>query len=458
MLKINKLKPVTIISALLANKINICFAQKILEKYGANRFRSKFVTLVFRRGHKGPEETRTAAKTTIPEVVKNHSWYFNEYKPVINILPGRKEPVYLKTIKDKPVHHYIYKNEFLYKTINSGGKPELERSLSGKRYQNRIGSELIKTLDQSVKVIAERRKDVSYRTEKMRSGRLTANETAVLNKQLSPDNRILQYSTTSLQNILHHNRQEMYVYDDSKAHYSNPPPVFNSIQTQKTTSLIPGELTLGHIDVNTEIRHFDINKNPVAPIHFEESEELHRNLKSYHHPLNYRSLNNITGLSTVYKLSKNILVQAAEIHRKVNENTFYRLNRTNIRKERVLKELYYMAAPGLVRLSEKHDRAAVDGGTPMPTQKNTPGVLQKSNDSGLILYREKREKPPAAKNQLPEDELSAGKEVYSKTVTSSKPVKVSVADNAEEVNLIAEKVYGIIEKRLEIQKDRRGLR
>ncbi|MDF2986025.1 MAG: hypothetical protein K0R50_1535 [Eubacterium sp.] len=457
MLKINKLKPVTILSAPLANQMNICFSLKILGKYGANRFRSQFVSLVFRTGHKMSKETGTAAKTSIPVAVNNNR-YFNEYKPIINFLTGAKEPVYLNTVKDKPVPHYIYINKLLYKNVFFGEKPESVKSLIGKSYKNNIGLELIKNLDKNVKAIADKRKDFNYKIADMHPGKPAANEDIFLIKQIYPNNRISKYSTTALKYILHHNSEEIHVNDSTKSYYTNLPSVLNSVRTKKITPHIPVALPLDHIDVNTENRHPGINKIQVEPIHFEQSEELNRNLKPDHQQFKYRRLNNITGLSNVYNPGKNILVQTAEIQRKVTENAFHRLNRTDIHRDMVLKELYYIAAPGLIKPSEKQDRVAVDGWGPMPTQKNTLGFLQKGKDSGLILYKPKREKPPAAENQIPEDALTVGKEVYAKTVTSSKPVKVSIADNAEEVNLIAEKVYGIIEKKMEIQKDRRGLR
>ncbi|QNU65809.1 hypothetical protein EHE19_012965 [Ruminiclostridium herbifermentans] len=79
-------------------------------------------------------------------------------------------------------------------------------------------------------------------------------------------------------------------------------------------------------------------------------------------------------------------------------------------------------------------------------------------DSNLIFY-----KPPVKEKSKETQEAQKvininDEKVFAKTVTSVKPQSKYSQIEVEEVNLIADRVFRIIEKRIAIQKDRRGLR
>lgn len=92
----------------------------------------------------------------------------------------------------------------------------------------------------------------------------------------------------------------------------------------------------------------------------------------------------------------------------------------------------------------------------------TPRKHNGLNDIDLVFYKpqsgEMKIKIPELKEDRQKDIIIGDKEVYAKAFTPQKPDKKLKSPGAEEVNMLAEKVFKIIEKRLAIQKDRRGLR
>ena len=64
----------------------------------------------------------------------------------------------------------------------------------------------------------------------------------------------------------------------------------------------------------------------------------------------------------------------------------------------------------------------------------------------------------AEEMQVPKDVMVSNKEVSAKMSNHSKSSRKTNSIEPEEINLLADKVYKMIEKRFSIQKDRRGLR
>lgn len=451
MLKINKLKPVTIIPVRLNRQIDVYFTQKIFEKYGINRLWKQFGSLVFRRGIKDYEEPGELKKDSIPEVINNHNWYLSEYKPIISILTGRKEPVYLKAIQEKPVLLYIYSDKLLNRPGFSGAITGGNRTPNGIRYTNNTGSA------QKVEELKLTREDINYRTVNVNTDLPAANANIIPYNKVLPGNRIMQLKTTTLLRNSYLHTGIINFNGGTKSYYTNYPIVHKAFQYEKAAPLIPGEPPAKVYNAENGKRTPDAYKNTVEPLLLKQQGMQQQNITRYDQVFNYTKFNDVTGFSNHYRISKNMLLQAEETYRKVPGNLFERLERTNIQKNTVLEELYYQAAP-LTRSWEKQNREVADGQAHMPTQKNMPGFLPKSKDSGLILYKPKREKPTAAENQLPEEILPGRNEVYTKALTTSARGNKTDIDSPEGLNLIAEKVYGLIEKRLGIQKDRRGIR
>ena len=79
-------------------------------------------------------------------------------------------------------------------------------------------------------------------------------------------------------------------------------------------------------------------------------------------------------------------------------------------------------------------------------------------DSSLIFCKPPVKETPIATEETHKNINRNDEHVFAKSVTSSKPQRKYNQIEVEEVNLIAERVFKMIEKRIAIQKDRRGLR
>ena len=86
------------------------------------------------------------------------------------------------------------------------------------------------------------------------------------------------------------------------------------------------------------------------------------------------------------------------------------------------------------------------------------GLTDKPQDRSLVFYRPQKNETAEKRNVEPKDVLKSEKEVYAKVTRSSKPRNDFSDIGAEEVNMLAERVSKILEKRMTIQKDRRGMR
>jgi hypothetical protein len=94
-----------------------------------------------------------------------------------------------------------------------------------------------------------------------------------------------------------------------------------------------------------------------------------------------------------------------------------------------------------------------------PEQKQKmKSFLSKNDDGSLILCKPRVGEAAVEAEQIHSDVMASKQGVFAKAVSISKPDK-SINDlGNEEVNIIAEKVLKVLEKRMAIQKDRRGLR
>lgn len=450
MLKINKLKPAGSIPASLNKQINKYFAHKIFEKYGINRFRKRFGSLVFKRDTRDYEKTRSLKIDSLPGVVNNHSWYLNEYKPIINIQAGRG-PFYLKTIKEKPVPIYIYSEKLLNKPAFPGAQTGGERIPGGTGYIKNTGRA------QSVKTSEHTGEASHSRTVNIYTGRPAADENTLADYKIWPGSSILQYNTTALQRNLYLHTGIRNFNGGTKAYYTNIPAGFKPFQIEKAAPFTYREPPVQRYGTENGENPPDTYKNTVEPLLFKQWGLPHQNVRPYYQAFNYSKFNNITEFSNHYRINKNTLLQTEETYSRVIRTGYEHLSRTDIRKDTVLRELYYGAVL-LTRVWGKQDPEAAHRKAHMPAQKNTPGFLPESKNSGLILYKPKMEKPAAVENQLAGDILPGRNEVYTKALTASAYGKRTNIDSPEEINQLAEKVYGLIEKRLGIQKDRRGIR
>lgn len=81
------------------------------------------------------------------------------------------------------------------------------------------------------------------------------------------------------------------------------------------------------------------------------------------------------------------------------------------------------------------------------------------NDNNSLTLFKPNKQDTASESEKDKTAINGNSEVFANTVSSSKSKKISINDiEAEEVNLLADKILKILERRISIQKDRRGLR
>jgi len=151
---------------------------------------------------------------------------------------------------------------------------------------------------------------------------------------------------------------------------------------------------------------------------------------------------------------KSALVQADGAISRILKNFSKKQNASKFENGFSTKNIY-QSRPELIPAEVKQDRQA--RGTSKSTDKQEM-KKQKPEDSNLILCKPDIKETLVETGQTPKDVLLSDKEVYAKAVTSSRPHKNINDIDTEEVNMLAERILKVLEKRMVIQKDRRGLR
>lgn len=459
-MNIQKIKPAAKKSLLCTNQVNKIFAEKLIEKYRTVRLRGQFGTLVFRIVQKETKKSDEYSKDNLSKTINNSNWFVKEYKPVIKLLVGRKEQITLRTIREKSVPLYIYREKPLLVPVVFREKRGEYGKTAETEYKEFFSSHHIIGSKSSKYEHEPAGNDTESRTTGLQYPRKEFKEKISFNHLLQPDNRLLQQSSTAQEFIYHYNN-EISVNNTTKIHHTNLPSTSQHIKTGVPHTF--GKTSEPSFGAETQKKHTGNNQklNEIILDNMQPEMLLRTIIPREHNFIikKYQDINQFSKLySNIYTLNRNMRVQVEEKQHNMTGNKSRQLTGTDVKTETLQKELEYLAAPKLNKLREKQDQVHIDNPIPMAIHKKITGHIPKSKDSGLILYKPKQEKPRRTEEQKPPDILSGPGEVCTKAVTSSKPVKLSLADNPEEVSLIAEKVYGIIEKRLEIQKDRRGLR
>ncbi len=458
-MNIHKIKLARQKNLLSINQVNVLFAKKLIEKYRTVRQRGQLGTLVFRIVKRETKKSDESAKANLSKTMDNNNWIVKEYKPVINLLAQRKEQIIIRTIREKSVPLNIYIDKPRLVPVVFREKQGEYGKTAETDYKEFLNPQHYNSSKSSKYEREPVSNDTGYRTTGLQYTRPKVNEKLTFNNLVPPDNRLLQQSSTT-QEFIYQYKNEISANNSTKIYHTSLPSTFQHIKTgmQHTFGETPQpssgtEIIKRHTGNNQSLNE-TITKNIQREILIRTSIPKEHNFTNK----KYQDITQFSKLySNIHRIDRNMRVQAEGIQHNVTGNKSRRLTGTDHKTETLQKEKY-LAASRLNKLWEKQDQVYIDNPVPMAIHKKITGYIPKSKDSGLTLYKPKQEKPRVAEEQKLLDILSRPGEVYTKAVTSSKPVKVSLADNPEEVSLIAEKVYGIIEKRLEIQKDRRGLR
>lgn len=415
----------------ITNQLNICFTQKILDKYGAVKWRGQFLKLIFRQNRLAGEFKETNP-VRYPDV-KNFRCYFNINKSVINLLTQTVEPIYTKIMNEIPVSYYIFHDKQWNNVDYSKSVQETEKELIKLKYQN--SSE----------------KDQLHGQDRVRKKNKYIRETDIVDSitVVNLFNQILKRYNKNISKKGAANGEYSYLISD-----------LNGQKIRKTIEpmnfLLKSQAAKKHLETLVDRGQYenkqDQNKTKGLWLETPRKDDSQQSEILLH---NY--LGNNGFIPKIYGLIKNNLIQAEEAGYKVLNNLSNRQNANGHLKDIYMEGAFCQNIQKLKFVQENQNIHTLKT-LELVNKEETAKFIQKNENTGLILFNPIRKEPAAEIGQTPKDILRSEKEVYAKAISTSKPSKKSDTIETEEVNLLAEKVFRIIEKRMVIQKDRRGLR
>ncbi len=493
-MKISKLKPVKIITAIVKFHLNGEFTRNIVGKYGMSRFLGQRGKLILRISFWRQNSPGLAAGASHLKMISNNFLYFRQERPAIGIPTREKAPEYHIREVLKTVPFYIDKADIPWKTQNiyipgdgaaqagskRAGQPaeryRPEAGVYGNRFLHsntlinmttwNMARDKLKTQDSLEKQPGKLKETVYTRHvyhEKQLSGQagITAENSplqrpAAWNEEHSSikhGHAKKPLSEAAPQNSAHGTIKTGAAEPEQELKYFK----VKSIATDIIADIQPPQKRQEKINQSgTAGRSDNPEKTAAQP---EQAHGQQRSETSYAptEPLRLKSLRRLAEPHNQSGSNMTELLEAVGLNQIVTRNNRL-LEHKYIQKVNAHKSFNNITNPQLTKAREVWQQG--EDGYPAAVQadKEILGYLQKSGKSGLILHKPKQEKPQSQGVRQEEGTISVGNEAKQSAVTSPKAAKVSIADSPQEVNLIAEKVLGMLEKRLGIQKDRRGLR
>ncbi len=411
---------ITIKSGLIINRPNICFTKKITDKYGMSRWKSQPAGLIFRLRPAPMWKTEKSSKS------------------VIRLLTQNVYSVYHGTAADKPVAYFIYKNIYqgnpVYKSLKASGERiwlkygkfmEREHSINGM-----INGSIVRGTQREIKEPAIHRTVTGVR---LFNRTFVKNDKSVSEKDTADIENVYHvsnYNSNQTLNHVHNNSNNHRSIDYNHAHdrhnagfeeaYGNPPlQTWKQQHQQQQRQWQPGQE-----EQPGSVR----NEAPAAAGELAELRSLSRRAGGI---LRTTAVRQQYVIDRIERASETLTKETARFeHRDVHQRETY----LNTYLKSNLKQLPVSPAGG-----------------------GMPELRQEMN-TGLVFRKPQDIKQAPAAVQVPQkDVLTADRDVYAKVFTASKTSRKPEPIGNEEVRRIAEKVYAIIEKKMEIQKDRRGL-
>lgn len=434
MIKINKF-----------NKFNTSFAQNILSKYGIGRWKGQFTRLIFRNSSDMVLESGEGKESFNYTEIKKHNTLLKVYKYINNTsskseLPGKILTVNLDPTLSKhekiinittPTEIKLYSKtepaKFIQKVTLNTNKQEQ------KYFFHRPTEKTV--LDSSDGITEVRNATANYNKYVYQNINTQNKETVIYNK--TTDTKVFETERVikeprehTYQNILE--KEITYKKDYEKQ---------TVVREVAQKSVVSANKYVWQNRLNTLFYNiFPLTQSKADRFHgtFEKSiinqtaiiNKLIPSEKS-HQPetgeLNTEKFNVKNGIPT-----RNIIhsTQKQQINRNILHE--YEIKETNLDEYEEFEKFVHFSP-------QKNDKI-----------------------TDLVFYRpmlkEKDKKEQGIKDILPMDIMHAEKNVYAKATSPTKTDKKLQTIGNEEVKMLADRVFQILEKRLTIQKDRRGLR
>ncbi|EPR11628.1 hypothetical protein [Ruminiclostridium papyrosolvens] len=424
------------------NKLNTSFAQNILSKYGIGRWKGQFTRLIFRNSSDMVLESDEGKEPFNYTEIKRYNTLLKVYKYINNnssqiVLPGTTRNVSLKPSYNK--HTKII-------NITTPTEIKLNSKTEPAKFIQKV---LLNTNNQEQKYFFHRL------TEK--AGLESSDGFTEVNNGAANYNKDV-YHITDIQN------KE------------------NVINNKTDTKLFENERAIKEVREHTT--HQNIFEKEITYKKDYEKQTLVREVAQK----SVVSSNKYLGQNKLNTLVYNVFPETKSLPGSFSETIENRsISQTTIINKLITKEKYQHPESGELN-SERFNvkNGIVTGNIIHSTQKQQINrnilreqeiketdldgyekfvhFLPQKNDKStdLIFYRhqlkEKDKKEQGIKDILPMDVMHTEKNVYAKATSPSKPDKKLQTIGNEEVKVLADKVFQILEKKLIIQKDRRGLR
>ena len=486
MIKTNKLK-----------KFNTSFAQNILSKYGIGRWKGQFTRLIYRNSSDMVWESGEGKALNYTEI-KKYNTLLKVYKSINNssskiILPCITQTVSLRPSYDKhcniinittPTEIKLYSKTQTEKliqkvtlnNINQEKKYSIQ-SLKGKTglvsdgFTNKtdnVNTNIINKSTNSKETIIK--ETIIKETIKIATISKTTNSTATNSKET-----IIRATNSKTTNSKTNNNQHIY-------HITDIQNKENVIHNKTDTKLHETERIIQEARENTTYQNI-LEKEITYKKDFEKREVLRevaqKPIVSGNKHVGKNKLNTLvynmlpTTKSLTDRFSETIegstISQTAIINKLITKGNYQHP------ESRELNSEWFNLKNGIPTHNIIHStpkqqinrnilREHEIQETNLDEYEKNVHYLPQMNHrtDNLVFYKpqlkEKEQNEHGKKDIFPIDVMQAEKNVYAKATSTSKPDKKLQNIGSEEVKVLADKVFQILEKRLTIQKDRRGLR
>lgn len=461
MMKTMKLMPLIRTTASPDNVRDTSFWKYIQGKYGIGRFTGKAFRLIIRRGL----EIQTEAARERPCVklteVRNHSNYINNYQYIFNPAAEIVKPVFTQIIYKKIVPFCLQNEKFRIKLIQ-----DKMSQINGKFIRKKDYDEsLIKSKSTHPKeYLKEPLNDPEEYRHKYSFSDITNFHTPVNPAKSSAavyQAKVKPYTAGRYSGVLHGGTrgtvQSNFTELKNQKHIiSEVLPVKETLQTETTSELLcrVHRVTRG----SGTILKDDTSRGYLKDIDSKKTPQMSG--------VNRKGLNlNLFRRKTIGQKQGEIFLNISPDN---DLGVHYGPGNEKFQAEKE-KEVFRQAKfmPGIGRNVHYRLKDAAQEDFININRSRTIFKYSNLNEKEKIIYllpksesnqQVKVKDSPDITSSLPPDVLIGEKDVYAKAVTVPKTDKGQTELEAEEINLLAERVFKILEKRLAIQKDRRGLK
>ncbi len=485
------------------NKFNTSFAQNILSKYGIGRWKGQFSRLIFRNRSDMVFESGEGEEPFNYTEVKKYNTLLKIYKYINSnskiIIPGTKQTVTLKPsyIKTDNIINIITPTEIRLNTktelakliqkvifnTNNQEQKYFFHSQSEKQgseisgYTNKTHKDDLKVKSGAANYTNNQEQKYFFHSQSEKQGSEISGYT---NKTYNDDSKAKSkdpYNNKYVYNIANIENKENIIYNKANTKLFDTERVIKEKEAREHTyqHILEKEITYKEEHDKSTVVQQNLYKSEL-------SDNIYVQLKQSKLILNtFNDVNSLTVSSS--GIFKNRVIHEVGI---VNKNSIINKN-SNINKLQSAEKLGHPQNRDLQRkpmFDEVHSFSEYDMFYSTQKQNVKHNILrdnefkeiesdeyekfvhflpQKNNSStNLVFYRpqlkDKEQKEQEKKEILPMDVMHAEKSVYAKAASASKTDKKHQSMGTEEVNMLADRVFQILEKRLAIQKDRRGLR